>query len=366
MSGNFDAVVIGGGFYGCSIACFLKESRQKVLLVERESDLFRHASYANQARIHNGYHYPRSLLTANRSRVNFQRFTRDFPECVENGFVKLYCIARNRSKVNARQFERFCNIIGAPWKPARPEYQRLFNSLLIEAVYEVTEYAFNSNTLRDTMRERLARAGVEVRLNARVESVGKPAETLEIELSGSEAVRADLLINCTYAGLRRIPGLYAPGQTPIKLEIAEMALIKPPEELRSAGVTVMCGPFFSIMPFPPRSLHSLSHVRYTPHGSWTDSGEGGEHPYSALRASSLVSRSRHMLQDAQRYLPVLEGTAVVDSLFEAKALLVRNELDDGRPILMERCGQHQNAWSVMGGKIDNIYDVIERMRTEGL
>ena len=29
-----------------------------------DADLMQRASYANQARVHNGYHYPRSLLTA--------------------------------------------------------------------------------------------------------------------------------------------------------------------------------------------------------------------------------------------------------------------------------------------------------------
>ena len=116
---SFDAVVVGGGFFGCSIASHLKRRMKAVLLVERETELFRHASYANQARIHGGYHYPRSLHTAYRSRVNFQAFVKDFPECVVSNFTKLYCIARHNSKVSPRQFERFCNVIGAPWKPAR-------------------------------------------------------------------------------------------------------------------------------------------------------------------------------------------------------------------------------------------------------
>src|SRR5450755_4752399 len=157
---RFDAVVVGGGFYGCSIACHLKLGMQRVLLVEQEDELFRHASYANQARIHNGYHYPCSLHTAYRSRVNFQSFVQDFPECVVNDFTALYCIARHQSRVTARQFERFCIIIGAPWKPARAAHVKLFNPRLIEAVYEVTEYAFDSNILRDTMCRKLEASGI--------------------------------------------------------------------------------------------------------------------------------------------------------------------------------------------------------------
>ncbi len=49
-----------------------------------------------------------------------------------------------------------------------------------------------------------------------------------------------------------------------------MALMKMPPALNELGITVMDGPFFSLMPFPARSLHTLSHVRYTPHFSWQD------------------------------------------------------------------------------------------------
>ena len=61
-----DAVVIGGGFYGCAIAIYLVKQRglKQVHLVEREPGILTRASYNNQARVHNGYHYPRSFTTA--------------------------------------------------------------------------------------------------------------------------------------------------------------------------------------------------------------------------------------------------------------------------------------------------------------
>jgi len=361
-----DAVVVGGGFFGCSIAAYLKPRMQSVLLIEQEDQLFRHASYVNQARIHNGYHYPRSLRTAYRSHVNFQSFVRDFPECVVRNFTKLYCVSRNHSKVTSRQFARFCTIIGAPCKLARPQYEKLFNPRLIEAVYEVEEYAFDSDMLRDTLRRNLDRAGVEVRFNARVDHVETSGSPLRVFLSDGFEVECKYLFNCSYAGLKHISGLRSHCRTALKQEITEMALIDPPEEIRDLGITVMCGPFFSTMPFPPRPLHTLSHVRYTPHCSWVDSGENVRNPYEAMRAYGKKTRAHHMLHDARRYLPVLERARIVDSMFEVKTLLMRNEIDDGRPILMERSESVQTVYSIMGGKIDNIYDVIHRMQAEGL
>ena len=74
MSTIWDALVIGGGFFGCRVAQHLASFLDGVVMVEEAEDLLQRASYANQARVHQGYHYPRSLLTAIRSRVNFARF----------------------------------------------------------------------------------------------------------------------------------------------------------------------------------------------------------------------------------------------------------------------------------------------------
>lgn len=360
----YDAAVVGGGFFGCSIACHLARRMKSVVLFEQGEGLFGRASYANQARIHNGYHYPRSLNTAYRSHANFATFVQDYREAVVSDFTKLYCVSRHDSKVTPRQFERFCDIIGAPWKPARQEHVRLFDKRLIEAVYEVTEYAFNSTILRQIAERQLALAGVEVRTATSVESVETDGRTARIHLAGGGEEQSRYVFNCAYAGMKYIPGLSEHCRTAIKVELTEMALITPPPELADVGVTVMCGPFFSVMPFPPRGLHTLSHVRYTPHCSWVESDASAMDPRRAVGSYAGGSRSRYMLNDSQRYLPGLAKAKIVDSLWETKAILLRNELDDGRPILMERSETAPNVYSIMGGKLDNIYDVIQRLSAE--
>src|SRR5688572_26594310 len=109
-----DSVVIGGGFYGCHIALALRSlGHERIRLVEREPGLMRRASYVNQARVHNGYHYPRSLQTAISSRRNFERFVDEHRFAVVPDVEMIYAIARN-SRVTPTQFERFCREIGAP------------------------------------------------------------------------------------------------------------------------------------------------------------------------------------------------------------------------------------------------------------
>ena len=68
-----------------------------------------------------------------------------------------------------------------------------------------------------------------------------------------------------------------------------------------------------------------------------------------------------MIRDAQRYLPCLGKSRYVDSLFEVKTVLVKNEADDGRPILFRQNHGIKNFSIIMGGKIDNIYDILQML-----
>ena len=105
---NYDVAIIGGGFYGVAIALYLWKNSdyKRLVLLEREEGLLLRASYNNQARVHNGYHYPRSFKTAYRSRVNLPIFVQEWPFVIEQDFYKIYAVARGNSKVTSKQFQR--------------------------------------------------------------------------------------------------------------------------------------------------------------------------------------------------------------------------------------------------------------------
>ena len=364
-----EAVIVGGGFYGTTIAIYLAGRRgfRNVLLIEREAQLLSRASFNNQARVHNGYHYPRSFTTAYRSRVNLPRFLGDWPEATKSDFTKVYAIARNNSKVTAGQFKHFCAQIGASIEPAEPSLRDLFEPRLVEGVFLVEEHAFDASKLARLAADELRHSGVAVRTGARVTRILRGADdTLAVAIAGPDGsedlVRCRYVFNCAYSGLNQLGGDFPGTTSGLKHEITEMALMRVPEVLQDVGVTVMDGFFFSLMPFPARGLHTLSHVRYTPHLSWTD--RSGLDPYRKLDEYHLSSRADRMVRDASRYLPAVAEAGYVESLFEVKTVLCKNEGDDGRPILFERHPELPGCYSVLGGKIDNVYDVIEKLEDE--
>jgi glycine/D-amino acid oxidase-like deaminating enzyme len=363
MRPEYDVAIVGGGFFGCMIAEHLRQSHARVVLLEANDRLLGRASYHNQARVHNGYHYPRSPLTAYRSRINFPRFVAQFEDCVVADFEKYYAVARTLSKVTAHQFRLVYDRIGAPIARAPGHIRRLFNPKLIEEVFTVQEFAFNADKLAARMAGALEESGVEVRLGWEVralESLDRgPIAVTCMTPSGLQRTTAGQVFNCTYARLNQVlsdSGLPTIG---LKHELTEMALVAVPEELRELGITVMCGPFFSVMPFPARGLHTLSHVRYTPHESWSDAGKLDRDPYEYLERTPRRSNFSYMLRDARRFLPALRDSVHVDSLWEIKTILPASESNDSRPILMRsHCGM-ANLHCVLGAKIDNIYDALD-------
>lgn len=352
-----DYLIIGGGFYGCALALYLRSISARVLLVEAGDQLMQRASRVNQARIHTGFHYPRSALTAVKSMVLHRRFMEDFPEAVVDDFQMLYAIARNRSKVSAKRFYRMFRDIGAPIRPALPSHEALFDRERIEAVFMCSEAAFDHAILRELMARRMAQAGIEVRLSTELLAMQDGVNSVVAQLSDGSEVQARYAFNIGYARLNEVLDRARLPQAQIKHEWAEIALIEPPDELRGMGITVMDGPFFSCMPYPAEGLYSLTHVRYTPHESWTD--EGLQQAQRPREPGPEDSRVQHMIHDGQRYLPCLAKARPHHALYEIKTVLTKNERDDGRPILYQQKPAHSRVISILGGKIDNIYELFE-------
>ncbi len=352
----YDVAVIGGGFYGACIGAYLKGVCGKVVIFEKEEDLLMRSSRVNQARVHTGFHYPRSFVTAIRSLYNLPRFMFEFKKAIVDDFTMLYAIAKKGSKVTARRFFKMYQEMKAPIFPAPPNLKALFSDDYIEDVFKVKEFAFDYSIVRDILREQLESSGVEIRFNSQVNSVGFDGGVSTLKMADGEEIQARYVFNCTYSRINSILESSDIELLPLKHEVTEISLVTPPEELDGIGITVMDGPFFSIMPFPAEKCYSLTHVSYTPHSSWQDTSPCAD-AHLLLASLDLVSSYPYMIRDSAKYMPCLRDVEYVDSLFEVKTVLLKNEGDDGRPIFLQQHESLGEFYSVLGSKIDNVYDL---------
>ena len=363
----YDLVIIGGGFFGCSLANQLKKNKNitNVLIIEKEKKLMQRASKNNQARVHAGYHYPRNLITAERSSINKHKFIKEWNNAIKTNFTSIYAISKNRSKITTKQFERLCSQINADLKPIERENFSFFNYNKIDKAYQVEEYVFDFKVIYKAIRSDLKKNNIKTMLNCEVKEIYKNKELMQFNIVSNTSnfqVFSKFSINCTYSGLNQFSGHFKCNKTKIKHELTELAMVKMPDELKNIGITIMDGPFFSLLPYPSQSLHSLSHVKYTPHFQWID--KKNKNPYTVLNSNKCSSNFERMIRDASLYVPRLRDAKYISSIYEIKTILTKNEIDDGRPILFEKHSELNNFYSVLGGKMDNVYDIIEVLNDE--
>ena len=172
MTNKYDKIIIGAGLYGCYAADLCGERGEKVLVLEYEKEPFSRATYINQARVHMGYHYPRSLTTALKSAGYFRRFVQDYGFCIHDSFEQVYAMAGQFSWTNAECFKEFCRAARIRCEEVPPS--RFFQPGMCDGAFLTEEYTYDAKLLRDWYKERLDRRGnVSILYNARIEIIVK-------------------------------------------------------------------------------------------------------------------------------------------------------------------------------------------------
>lgn len=367
---ELDLLVIGAGFFGLYGAVEAARMGATVLVVDIEPVPMRRASLVNQARLHQGYHYPRSLSTAMTTARYFRRFAEEFESCINSAFTQVYAIARDFSYTSPEQFVRFCEAADIPCSPV--PLHGLLNPESIVGAFEVEEYSFDVAKLRNVMLARLRSAGdvVRLRLGTRPVAVNATDGRYQVTLSDDSVVSPKRVINATYASVNQIGELFGVPPIDVKYELCEVVLCDVPQRWKDVGVTVMDGPFFSLMPFGRTGLHTLTSVTYTPHRTSRQDvptfacqagvsdcspeqlGDCNNCPAKPATAWDLMVRLASKFLD-----PSIELT-YRDSLFGVKAVHQYAEVDDARPTHIDEPSE-QPFTSVLSGKLNSVYDLLE-------
>jgi hypothetical protein len=83
-----------------------------------------------------------------------------------------------------------------------------------------------------------------------------------------------------------------------------------------------------------------------------------------LDSEAVKTKVPYMIASAKRFLPCMGRAKWKESKYEIKTVLLANENDDGRPILYHRDSKQSRVVTIMGGKLDNIYDLFTLMNAE--
>ncbi|UGS23646.1 FAD-dependent oxidoreductase [Flavobacterium channae] len=366
---KFDKIIIGAGLYGLYAALFCAKRGENVLVFEHDEEAFSRATYINQARVHMGYHYPRSYTTAKKSADYYDRFIEDYNFCIHNTFDKIYAISKNFSWTNATQFKKFCADTDILCKPINiDEY---FKEEFCEGAYLSKECTYDAMILKKYFLDQLDKYNnVEIQYNTHITHVQKDAEFYQLTTNHDKQYASDFVLNTTYASVNQVLQLFNEEPLKIKYELCEVILCKVSDNLKNIGVTMMDGPFFSLMPFGQTGYHSLTAVNYTPHKtSYSFLPEFDCQKLSNKTCSSsklgncniCVAKPKtswpYMLALAKKYLNDDITIEYVESLFSIKPILQESEIDDSRPTVIKEFTKKPKLVSVLSGKINTVYDL---------
>lgn len=369
---RFDKIIIGAGLYGLYSALSCAKRGQNVIVLECDPMLFSRATYINQARVHQGYHYPRSISTAMKSAGYFERFNKDFAFCINKEFDQIYATSSEYSWSNGKQFKDFCKTANIPCEELHPG--NYFKNGMCDGVFRTREYTYDAMILKDYYLEELAKFPKSVRIKYGVDITGikKDTDIYIINAADGTSYGSGFVLNATYAGTNQILNMAGFAKFGIKYELCEIILCNVNDKLKDIGFTVMDGPFFSIMPFGKTGYHSLTSVTFTPHTTSYDEvpvfdcQKKSRGHCSAFRLGNCndcpakpVTAFPYMAHLARKYMLDDYGFEYEKSLFSMKPVLMSSEIDDSRPTVIRKYSERPTFVSVLSGKINTVYDLDE-------
>lgn len=367
---KYDKIIIGAGIYGLYAAERCGRRGERVLVLEYDDTPFKRATYINQARVHMGYHYPRSYATAIKSAGYFRRFNEDYGFSILTKFDQVYATSTHFSWSDAHQFVKFCK--DAHIRCEELPITKFFKEDMCDGAFLTEEYTYDAQLLKTFFLDKIKDySNVVIKCGVRISQINMGGQNYVITIEGNaNTFVSPFVLNATYASVNQINQKLGFEKFAIKYELCEIIICNVNDKLKDTGLTVMDGPFFSIMPFGKTGYHSLTSVTFTPHvtcrqplpnfrcqaysGGFCSSRQLGNcndcpaKPESAWPFMSNLAR-KYMNDDLKFNLN--------HSLFSMKPILLASEIDDSRPTVIKV--QHENPTfvSVLSGKINTVYDL---------
>ena len=328
-------LIIGGGLFGCSIALELYKYGYDVTLIEQNSDIMGGASKYNHNRIHYGYHYPRSPETATQSLDGLLSFLFKYKEAIVTNFPNYYAIASSQSNISALEYRKFCDQVGISYYSEYPS-SYIMNSELLEDSYKVEEPIFDWDILKDLIKKELNNYNIKLKLNTKY--------TQDIE-------GFDFTINCTYSEINKINKIAG---VPL-LEFKLQDVIVPVFEYNhpKIGLTVMDGPFCSVMPKGNIPNHFLLY-----HAKYSILKETKENNIEPLE--DISSNIKNIKEDSSRYFPFIKDIHFVDYWRTIRAIPINS--NDARISNIITYPKNPNFITVFSGKISTCVKIAKQIK----
>ena len=314
--------IIGAGLFGCVIGYELQRGGHDVTIIEQDSDIMQRASRVNHNRLHLGYHYPRSIETAEQSLDGLISFLTNYRKSIVSHFPNYYMIAKEGSHVAANDYIKFCNNVKIDYRHEMPD-SSLVNQNLIDLSIITDEAIYDYDILKSLVKKNIK--GINIKYNT---------------VFDGNIDDCDYLINATYANINKVNNLL--GVPELKLKLQDVVIPYFKMDSKPFGVTIMDGPFCSVL---PRGDIKNQFLLYSVEHSLMQDGK--------LDIDTIYKES-------EKYLPFLSSVERLGYLRTERALPVND--NDERLSEIFTYKEHPKVINVLSGKVSTCHKLGQEIR----
>lgn len=326
-------LIKGAGWYGCHLGLSLKDAGHEVTIEEFRSDIFLGASGSNPARLHVGFHYPRSALTQESCIANEDAFIRAYGFLIEPIKNNIYAVAEHVSVLDFGAYKKCVSGTGT-FEQVSPSLYGLRN---VQGALKVVENHIVIARARQFFRGALEK---ELVFNSKFHT---------------DQQGYDWTIDCTFS-----QSLLSPKGIIDRYEPCMTLLIEMPTD---TAITIMDGPLPSLYPWSEEfGLCSLTSALFTPLTKNCKTYAEAQAVLEGIDKSQLIARARMMVRQMEYYYPAIDPYAAkIDehNILAAVRAMPANS-DDARLCKILRTGEKH--LSIVAGKIDAIFHAEKELK----
>lgn len=340
-----NVLIIGSGLFGSCAAIELAKAGFQIDIIDSEDDIMNQASRVNHNRVHLGYHYLRSIETAEQSIEGLLSFMFNYGNAVENQFDNYYAIAKNNSKTTPEEFLNFCNKVGIGYDYEYPD-KKLFDKNMLSASFKVPEPVFDYLLLKKMVKQNLVKSKVNLMLKTNLTALEK-IDNQYLATYNDTTKEYQAVVNASYANFNIINKLLG---IPLKKLLYEKVIIPEFKYQSSAfGLTVMDGPFCSVMPKGKQENEFLLyHVKY----SIQENSLAEVRPTFSLNSEEVY---KDIYKNSQLFMPFLNNVTL-NGYNEVVRVVHKND-DDARLTELYTYEGYNNYFALLSGKITTCVQV---------
>lgn len=357
------ALIIGAGIHGATISIELAKKNYEVYIVDAKPDFLMGTSGATHNRIHLGYHYPRSVKTVLECKIGHQYFRKYFKDSlIYPDFY--YIIEKNNSRTSPIKYKKFIKNIGLGLNEKWPK-ESFVNRKMLAASFKVKEAYFDILKLRNILKKQIKKYKIRTFFNFNLSKTEINSGVLKLYSAKKKImeIRPDLIVNATYTYTNNIQKMFGLEDhlTEYEFENTEIAVVGC--DYKIPALTVMDGPFITIMPY---GGHEGDYLIYDVVHSVVSRSYGIKYKPN----KNKKSRWQLMLKHGLKYYPFFKDLKYKYSLWANRPIPIRKETqnNDGRATRVVKHDYPIPFYSILEGKFVSApmvaSDLVKRIKKE--